>query len=253
MPAARPRQSAANRQSAPARNGRTAGQHRAQHEDRAARPAARRARRSARAPSSQRSESTRPVARPAPPSQPQIDEEGEEDGRARSGRGRSGRAGAARARAGAASAGRGAARRARGLPRRAGAERAGIGQRSLRRRRARPPADAGMHARDPGSKPALNIRRIRRDSAYHQQDMDTAARPARVLVVEDDDEIAQVLQRSLRMEGYEVKLAADGVRGARGGARLPPRPDRARPRACRGSTASTSPSGCARTATRSRS
>jgi DNA-binding response OmpR family regulator len=43
--------------------------------------------------------------------------------------------------------------------------------------------------------------------------MDTATRPVRVLVVEDDEEIAQVLQRSLRMEGYEVKLAADGVRG----------------------------------------
>ena len=60
--------------------------------------------------------------------------------------------------------------------------------------------------------------------------MDTATRPVRILVVEDDEEIAQVLQRSLRMEGYEVKLAGDGVRGARGGARLPPRPDRARPR-----------------------
>ena len=43
--------------------------------------------------------------------------------------------------------------------------------------------------------------------------MDTASRPVRVLVVEDDEEIAQVLQRSLRLEGYEVKLAADGVRG----------------------------------------
>jgi DNA-binding response OmpR family regulator len=43
--------------------------------------------------------------------------------------------------------------------------------------------------------------------------MDTATRPVRILVVEDDEEIAQVLQRSLRMEGYEVKLAADGVRG----------------------------------------
>jgi DNA-binding response OmpR family regulator len=32
-----------------------------------------------------------------------------------------------------------------------------------------------------------------------------------VLVVEDDKEIAQVLQRSLRLEGYEVKLAGDGV------------------------------------------
>ena len=43
--------------------------------------------------------------------------------------------------------------------------------------------------------------------------MDTAARPVRVLVVEDDEEIAHVLQRSLRMEGYEVKLAGDGVKG----------------------------------------
>ena len=37
------------------------------------------------------------------------------------------------------------------------------------------------------------------------------ARPPRVLVVEDDEDIAQVLQRSLRLEGYEVRLAADGV------------------------------------------
>ncbi len=36
-------------------------------------------------------------------------------------------------------------------------------------------------------------------------------RPPRVLVVEDDDAIAQVLQRSLRMEGYDVKVAGDGV------------------------------------------
>jgi two-component system response regulator MprA len=35
-------------------------------------------------------------------------------------------------------------------------------------------------------------------------------RAARVLVVEDDDEIAQVLQRSLRLEGYEVRIAPDG-------------------------------------------
>ena len=45
--------------------------------------------------------------------------------------------------------------------------------------------------------------------------MDTATRPVRVLVVEDDEEIAQVLQRSLRMEGYEVKLAGDGVQASR--------------------------------------
>jgi two-component system response regulator MprA len=32
----------------------------------------------------------------------------------------------------------------------------------------------------------------------------------RVLVVEDDEDIAQVLQRSLRLEGYEVRVAADG-------------------------------------------
>jgi DNA-binding response OmpR family regulator len=38
-------------------------------------------------------------------------------------------------------------------------------------------------------------------------------RTPRVLVVEDDDAIAQVLQRSLRMEGYEVRIAGDGVAG----------------------------------------
>jgi DNA-binding response OmpR family regulator len=43
------------------------------------------------------------------------------------------------------------------------------------------------------------------------QEMADYERPPRVLVVEDDDAIAQVLQRSLRMEGYEVKLAGDGV------------------------------------------
>lgn len=40
--------------------------------------------------------------------------------------------------------------------------------------------------------------------------MEAAHRPVRVLVVEDDEEIAQVLQRSLRMEGYEVRLSSDG-------------------------------------------
>ena len=42
--------------------------------------------------------------------------------------------------------------------------------------------------------------------------MEASARPVRVLVVEDDEEIAHVLQRSLRLEGYEVRLAEDGVR-----------------------------------------
>jgi len=35
-------------------------------------------------------------------------------------------------------------------------------------------------------------------------------RPARVLVVEDDEEIAGALQRSLRLEGYDVRISSDG-------------------------------------------
>ena len=38
-----------------------------------------------------------------------------------------------------------------------------------------------------------------------------AATKARVLVVEDDGDIAEVLRRSLRLEGYDVRLAGDGV------------------------------------------
>jgi two-component system, OmpR family, response regulator MprA len=40
--------------------------------------------------------------------------------------------------------------------------------------------------------------------------MSISGRDPRVLVVEDDEEIAQVLQRSLRLEGYEVRVAGDG-------------------------------------------
>src|SRR3978361_674191 len=40
--------------------------------------------------------------------------------------------------------------------------------------------------------------------------MSSAGRPPRVLVVEDDPEIAQVLLRSLRMEGYEARASYDG-------------------------------------------
>jgi DNA-binding response OmpR family regulator len=36
-------------------------------------------------------------------------------------------------------------------------------------------------------------------------------RSPRVLVVEDDEAIAQVLQRSLRLEGYDVRVAGDGI------------------------------------------
>jgi two-component system, OmpR family, response regulator MprA len=40
---------------------------------------------------------------------------------------------------------------------------------------------------------------------------DTDQSGGRVLVVEDDEEIADVLRRSLRNEGYEVRTSADGV------------------------------------------
>ena len=40
--------------------------------------------------------------------------------------------------------------------------------------------------------------------------MNAPGRDPRVLVVEDDEEIAHVLQRSLRLEGYEVRVAGDG-------------------------------------------
>jgi DNA-binding response OmpR family regulator len=41
--------------------------------------------------------------------------------------------------------------------------------------------------------------------------MNDFTRAPRVLVVEDDEDIAQVLQRSLRIEGYEVRCASDGM------------------------------------------
>jgi len=40
--------------------------------------------------------------------------------------------------------------------------------------------------------------------------MSSYERAARVLVVEDDDDIAQVIQRLLRTEGYEVRTSGDG-------------------------------------------
>jgi DNA-binding response OmpR family regulator len=40
--------------------------------------------------------------------------------------------------------------------------------------------------------------------------MSAYTREPRVLVVEDDEDIALALQRSLRMEGYEVRIAPDG-------------------------------------------
>ena len=41
--------------------------------------------------------------------------------------------------------------------------------------------------------------------------IDSMSSKARVLVVEDDGDIAEVLRRSLRLDGYEVRLAGDGV------------------------------------------
>ena len=66
----------------------------------------------------------------------------------------------------------------------------------------------------------------------------------RVLVVEDDEEIAQVLQRSLRMEGYDVRIAADGEAALDEAARFTPISS-CSTSACRSSTAWRSPSGCA--------
>ncbi|MDQ3434884.1 MAG: response regulator, partial [Actinomycetota bacterium] len=47
-------------------------------------------------------------------------------------------------------------------------------------------------------------------------------RSPRVLVVEDDRDIADVLRRSLGMEGYEVRLAGDGEEALAGAADFSP-------------------------------
>src|ERR1700709_232678 len=49
-------------------------------------------------------------------------------------------------------------------------------------------------------------------------------RPPRVLVVEDDHEIAQVLLRSLRMEGYEARASYDGESAIGDARAFPPAP-----------------------------
>ena len=52
---------------------------------------------------------------------------------------------------------------------------------------------------------------LRKGSAlYARAPMSGFTRDPRVLVVEDDEDIALAVQRSLRMEGYEVRIAADG-------------------------------------------
>ena len=52
--------------------------------------------------------------------------------------------------------------------------------------------------------------------------MNDFTRAARVLVVEDDVDIAQALQRSLRMEGYEVRSAPTVARRWNSGERSRP-------------------------------
>ena len=52
----------------------------------------------------------------------------------------------------------------------------------------------------------------------------------RVLVVEDDEDIAQALQRSLRMEGYDVRVAADGQAALDAAHAFAPGPRDPRPR-----------------------
>ena len=40
-----------------------------------------------------------------------------------------------------------------------------------------------------------------------------SSRAARVLIVEDDEAIAEVVQRILRIDGYKTEIAADGAAG----------------------------------------
>jgi DNA-binding response OmpR family regulator len=72
---------------------------------------------------------------------------------------------------------------------------------------------AGVTKRSSTHKPRCTAPRGltgRRLGPYHAERMTDFDRSPRVLVVEDDEAIAQVLQRSLRMEGYEVKVTGDG-------------------------------------------
>jgi DNA-binding response OmpR family regulator len=51
---------------------------------------------------------------------------------------------------------------------------------------------------------------LRKGSATTLGAVSGYAREPRVLIVEDDEDIALAVQRSLRMEGYEVRIAGDG-------------------------------------------
>jgi len=61
-----------------------------------------------------------------------------------------------------------------------------------------------------GDAPLLCLTALDQAPYSDRLQMNAPGRDPRVLVVEDDEEIAQVLQRSLRLEGYEVRVAGDG-------------------------------------------
>jgi two-component system, OmpR family, response regulator MprA len=94
-------------------------------------------------------------------------------------------------------------RRERPPPR---APRRAVGARALARFRvAAIQRNFDANAAEPATEP------YHRFSAYsYIKMMNDFSRAPRVLVVEDDEDIAQALQRSLRMEGYEVRAAVDG-------------------------------------------
>jgi DNA-binding response OmpR family regulator len=66
--------------------------------------------------------------------------------------------------------------------------------------------------RSPAAKFTLNVARSGVFPGYHRFVLSEAEQAGgRVLIVEDDMDIADVLRRSLRNEGYEVKTSADGI------------------------------------------
>ena len=79
-------------------------------------------------------------------------------------------------------------------------------------------------------------------------DHDSDQAGGRVLIVEDDADIADVLRRSLRNEGYEVRTSADGVDALDVAAGSSPTSSSSTS-ACRASTGSRSAGGCGRRAT----
>jgi len=86
-----------------------------------------------------------------------------------------------------------------------GRRRAAGGRPEARLRAGAIPRNFDTSGPEPASEPYHRFTR-----GYLHKDMNDFSRAPRVLVVEDDEDIAQALQRSLRMEGYEVRTAADG-------------------------------------------